>query len=89
VKCKVYSEFIISVKTVQENIIVSCQVSKVNYCNNSYQIINYSPFVLLNQRTLFYLMYQQAYILYGPPYWPDIIGFTRQRTYCLVFRFTS
>jgi len=27
----------------------------VNYCNNSYQIINYSPFVLLNQRTLLIL----------------------------------
>jgi len=32
----------------------------VNYCNNSYQIINYSPFVLLNQRTLFYLMYHTS-----------------------------
>ena len=31
----------------KENIIVSCQVSKVNYCNNSYQIINYSPFVFI------------------------------------------
>jgi len=56
VKCKIYSEFVISVKTVQENIIVSgnkgTNIQSVN-SHVSYQIINYSPsFCKLNRRTL-------------------------------------
>jgi len=48
----------------------------------SYQRIYYSLFVYLNQCTLSILCTNQAYILYGPP--GRIIGFTRQRTYCMV-----